>query len=105
MEDDTGVAPRNTPEQQGAADSEFVKLEDALMDKARNIPEGNMESRVASLTPQVELRRLTRQTKAPKRYSLTLHYLLLTDNGEPKCYEETLHVEAKVEWELLCMMR
>jgi len=38
--------------------------------------------------------------KAPERYFLALHYLLLTDSGEPKCNEEALHVEAKAEWEL-----
>ena len=31
-------------EQQSVADSEFVELEDALVNKARNIPEGNVES-------------------------------------------------------------
>jgi len=71
-EDEPGVAPRSTPEQQGAADSEFVELEDALMDKARNIAEGNVEPRHS-----------TRQTKALERYSTALHYLLLTDNVRP----------------------
>ena len=37
--------------------------------------------------------------KAPERYSLALHYLLLTDSGEPKCYKETVQVEVKAEWE------
>ena len=49
-EDDRGVAPRSTPEQQGDADSEFTELEDALVDKAQNILEGNIKSRVAPLT-------------------------------------------------------
>ena len=38
------VEPQSTPEQQGVADLEFIKLEDASVDKARNIPEGNVES-------------------------------------------------------------
>ena len=70
------------------------------MDKARNIPEENVESRVALSTPQTELRRSTRKTKAPERYSSALYYLLLTDSGKPECYEEALQVEAKTEWEL-----
>ena len=75
----------------GAADSKFVELEDAHVDKARNIPEVNMESRVAPPTPlQTGLRRSTRHTKVPERYSPALHYLLLTDSGGPKCYEEAL---------------
>jgi len=43
-ESDLGVEPRSTLEQQGVAHSEFVELEDASMGKARNIPEGNVES-------------------------------------------------------------
>ena len=71
------------------------------VDKAQSIPEGNVQARVAPLTPQTELRHSTRQTKAPKRYSPALHYLLLTDGGEPECNEEALHVEAKAEWEVV----
>jgi hypothetical protein len=28
-----------------------------------------------------------------------LYYLLLTDYGEPKCYEETIKVDTKKKWE------
>jgi len=38
------------------------------------------------------------------KYLFALHYLLLTDNGEPKCYEEALQVEDKIKWRLLWMM-
>ena len=55
-ENDLGVAPRSSSEQQSAADTEFIELEDSPVDKTRNIPEGNMESRVAPLTPQFEFR-------------------------------------------------
>ena len=44
LEDDPEMAPQSTPEQQGAADLEFVELEDAPVNKAQNILEGNMES-------------------------------------------------------------
>jgi len=67
LENDLGVAPRSTPDQQGVADSEFIKLEDAPIEKTRNIPEGGVESRIAPPTPQTELRR---STKAPERYIL-----------------------------------
>jgi len=39
-ENDLKVAPRSTPEQQGVVDLEFVELEDAPVDKTRNIPKG-----------------------------------------------------------------
>jgi len=34
------------------------------------------------------------------QYSPALHYISLTDSGEPKSYEEALQVEAKTEWDL-----
>ena len=39
-------------------------------------------------------------TKFPRRYFPALQYLLLTDSGEPKCYEKALQVEDKVRREL-----
>jgi len=54
LENDLGVAPQSTPEQQSDANSEFVELEDALVDNARNIPKENVESRVAHPTPKLK---------------------------------------------------
>jgi len=39
-----GVEPWRTPKQQGVADSEFVELDDAPVEKDQNILEGNEES-------------------------------------------------------------
>ena len=47
-ENNLGVAPRSTPEQQSVVDSKFVELEDALVNKARNIPERMWNSSSAS---------------------------------------------------------
>ena len=38
-------------------------------------------------TPTSVVRRSTRLSRTPKRYSPSLYYLLLTDSGESKCYE------------------
>ncbi|KAL5814639.1 hypothetical protein ACOSQ3_025434 [Xanthoceras sorbifolium] len=46
-----------------------------------------------------ELRRSSRIPKPIQRYSPSLHYLLLTDNGEPECYDEAMQVEDSVKWE------
>ncbi|KAE8692217.1 Receptor-like serine/threonine-protein kinase SD1-8 [Hibiscus syriacus] len=46
-----------------------------------------------------ELRRSSRIPKPTQRYSPSLHYLLLTDNGEPECYDEAMQVEDSVKWE------
>ncbi|KAE8730942.1 Major allergen Pru ar 1 [Hibiscus syriacus] len=40
-----------------------------------------------------ELRRSSRIPKPTQRYSPSLHYLLLTDNGEPECYDEAMTKE------------
>ncbi|KAE8684638.1 Chitin elicitor receptor kinase 1 [Hibiscus syriacus] len=46
-----------------------------------------------------ELRRSSRIPKPTQRYSPSLHYLLLTDIGEPECYDEAMQVEDSVKWE------
>ncbi|KAE8689304.1 paired amphipathic helix protein Sin3-like 3-like [Hibiscus syriacus] len=40
-----------------------------------------------------KLRRSSRIPKPTQRYSPSLHYLLLTDNGEPECYDEAMQME------------
>ncbi|RVX07261.1 Retrovirus-related Pol polyprotein from transposon TNT 1-94 [Vitis vinifera] len=51
-------------------------------------------------TPVVEVRRSSRNIKPPQRYSPILNYLLLTDGGEPECYDEALQDENSSKWEL-----
>jgi ATP-binding cassette subfamily B (MDR/TAP) protein 1 len=79
--------------------SDFVEFE--------GIPDSNVlkpqDTNIQS-TPQADpqtppLRRSTRVVKPPIRYSPSLNYLLLTDSGEPECFEEALQVETKEEWE------
>ncbi|KAE8697282.1 omega-6 fatty acid desaturase, endoplasmic reticulum isozyme 1 [Hibiscus syriacus] len=45
-----------------------------------------------------ELRRSSRIPKPTQRYSPSLHYLLLTDNGEPECYDEAMQESASQKW-------
>ena len=45
------------------------------------------------------LRRSSRSIRAPDRYSPSLHYLLLTDEGEPESFDEALQVEDLIKWE------
>ena len=45
------------------------------------------------------LRRSSRTIKATDRYSPSLHYLLLTDEGEPESFDEALQVEDSIKWE------
>ncbi|GKE35901.1 retrovirus-related pol polyprotein from transposon TNT 1-94, partial [Tanacetum coccineum] len=49
-----------------------------------------------SETPQV--RRSTRESRAPVRYSPSTNYLLLTENDEPESYSEALSSKEFVQW-------
>ena len=40
----------------------------------------------APQTPESGVRRSTKISRPPERYSTSLYYLLLTDSGEPECY-------------------
>ena len=44
-------------------------------------------------------RRSSRTIRAPDRYSPSLHYLLLTYEGEPESFDEGLQVEDSIKWE------
>ena len=45
------------------------------------------------------VRRSSRTIREPDRYSPLLHYLLLTDEGEPESFDEALQVEDSIKWE------
>ncbi|GJX09647.1 hypothetical protein Tco_0199506 [Tanacetum coccineum] len=47
-------------------------------------------------TPQV--RRSTRESRAPVRYSPLANYLLLTENGEPESFSKALSSKESVQW-------
>eukprot|EP00253_Pinus_taeda_P023081 PITA_23081 len=54
----------------------------------------------APQTPESGVRRSTRISRPPERYSPSLYYLLLTDSVEPECYEEEMQVESRKKWEV-----
>ena len=60
----------------------------------------NVNSQVDQSIPITEVRRSFRNIRPPQHYSPTLNYLLLTDGGEPKCYDEVLQDENSSKWEL-----
>ena len=65
----------NTVHKRGEKDKEDVNLQ---VDKS---------------TPIAEVRRSSKITKPSQSYSLALNYILLTDGGEPKCFDEALKDE------------
>nr|GEZ53023.1 retrovirus-related Pol polyprotein from transposon TNT 1-94 [Tanacetum cinerariifolium] len=58
--------------------------------------DGAFSKEGGSETPQV--RRSTRESRAPVRYSPSANYLLLTENGEPESYSEALSSKESVQW-------
>ena len=57
------------------------------------------EPDVEQVTPEQMLRRSSRTIRAPDRYSPSLYYLLLTDEGELESFDESLQVEDSTKWE------
>jgi len=70
---------------------ESLKLESKLGSELEQI--------VQSVTPEILIRRSSRKIVAPQRYS-PLHYLLLTDVGEPMHFVETMQGDEYIKWEL-----
>jgi hypothetical protein len=50
-------------------------------------------------TPASVVRKYIKLSIPPERYSPSLYYLLLTNSGEPECYEEAMQVDTKRKWE------
>ena len=72
---------------------EFVNLDEltkSIVQKRDEEDKKNVDSQVDQSTPVAEVRRSSRTIRPPQRYSPALSYLLLTDSGELKCYDEAL---------------
>ena len=83
--------------------SKFVNLDEltkSVVQKGGEEDKENVNSHVDLSTPVVEVRRPSRNIRPPQRYSPILNYLLLTDGGEPECYDEALQDENSSKWEL-----
>lgn len=76
-----------------AKKAEVIQLKDIPTNELKNDDKEDQEVVAAEVdlkTPVVELRRSFRTIRPQKRYSLTLHYILLTNKGEPESYEEAV---------------
>ena len=77
-----------------AETKEFVEFEEISGNNVQISPEAVQEE---PGTPA--LRRSSIIPKPIQRYSPSLHYLLLSDSGEPECYDQAMQVEDSVKWE------
>ncbi|RVX07481.1 Retrovirus-related Pol polyprotein from transposon TNT 1-94 [Vitis vinifera] len=81
----------------------FVNLDELIestVQKGGEEDKENVNSQVDLSTPVTEVRRSSKNIRPPQRYSPVLKSLLLTDGGEPKCYDEALQDESSSKWEL-----
>ena len=82
---------------------EFVNLDEltkSIVHKRGKEDKENVDSQVDQSTHVAEVHRSSKTIRPPQRYSPALNYLLLTDGGEPECYDEALQDENSSKWEL-----
>ncbi|KAL9265171.1 Retrovirus-related Pol polyprotein from transposon TNT 1-94-like protein [Drosera capensis] len=80
-------------------EKEKVEQED-ITDKDLVGSSGSSGDRTSEETVPVtpEVRRSNRTIRPPQRYSPSANYLLLTDDGEPQCYDEALQMDDSAQW-------
>ena len=68
--------------------------------KENEVPKApeNQEQQQVPETPAT-VRKSTRLSRPPEQISPSLYYLLMTDYGEPECFEEAMQVETRKKWE------
>jgi hypothetical protein len=72
---------------------EYTMLDEITEKEIPKVPENHNVQQQDQQVPQTlasVFRRSTRLSIPPKRYSPSLYYLLLTESGEPECYEEAM---------------
>ena len=75
---------------------EFVNLNEVIentVQKRGEEDKENVNSQVDQSTLVVEVCRSSKIARPSQRYSHALNYILLTDGGEPKCFDEVLKDE------------
>ena len=83
--------------------SEFVNLDElteSTIQKMSEEDKENVNSQVDQSTTVAEVWRSSRNIRPPHCYSPTLNYFLLTDGGEPECYDDALEYKNSSKWEL-----
>ena len=68
--------------------------------KENEVPKA-LENQEQQQVPQTlaNVRRYTKLSRPPERFSPSLYYWLMTNYGEPKCYEEAMQVGDRKKWE------
>ena len=77
--------------------TQYIVLDEIKENEVPKAPE-NQEQQSVPETPAI-VRKYTRLSRPPERFSPSLYYLLMTDSGEPECFEEAMQVETIIKWE------
>ena len=77
-------------------ENDYVVLDDTKKNNVLVVPQALKQPQQQILHTPVKVRRSTRLSRPPKRFSPSLYSILLTDAGEPKCYDEAVQVDTKV---------
>ena len=72
-------------------------LDEIKENEVPKAPENQEQHQVPEFLANV--RKSTRLSRLPERFSPSMYYLLMTDSGEPECFEEAIQVETRKKWE------
>ena len=75
----------------------YKVLDEIKENKVPKAPE-NQEQQQVPKSPAT-IRKSMRLSRPHERFSPSLYYLLMTDSGEPECYEKEMKVETRKKWE------
>ena len=74
-------------------------LDDTPKDNVWAIPHDVKQQQQQIPHTPVNVRWSTRKIRPLERFSSSLYSILLTDVGEPECYDEAMEVDTKIQWE------
>ena len=73
--------------------TEYKVLDEIKEDEVPKAPENQEQQQVPETLATV--RKYIRLSRPPERLFPSLYYLLMTNSGEPECYEEAMQVETR----------
>ncbi|GJZ49983.1 retrovirus-related pol polyprotein from transposon TNT 1-94, partial [Tanacetum coccineum] len=96
-----GLSSEITQSLGGSSDTSEGSKNSGIFEDNRRSNEKDSKDRASSKkggSETLRLRRSTRESRAPVRYSPSANYLLLIENGEPESYSEALCSKEFVQW-------
>ena len=79
-------------------ENDYVVLDDTPKADIPAIPHDVQQQQQQIPHTQVNVRWSTRKIRPPERFSPSLYSILLTNVGEPECYDEVAQVDTKIQW-------